>query len=235
MKASNLIILVLLIGSYFNSSNAQSTAERIEKAGKIYVQNVPQERWFLIVKKIDQTPTWNSVAKSETLQWDTVRVGTGSDRAGDLLHLDDVDQGLLDQIKQKTIDLFKDYVATSVEFVEDIEDKGDTYFHLEIILNPWDVPNYILSSISEEGKMYKQLHVQAILSEMTPEYKKPKKIVSVMIKGNLGGIDMPTNAEWKDLRDAMPEIVEKSIAQVDKNMKGASKDLEKKLTKAMSK
>lgn len=215
--------------------NAQTTAQRIETAGKIYVNKVSQERMFLRVKMIDQTPSWGGVKSLESTPGDTVRVGANDiEPAGDLLHLADVDQGLVDAINQQAIDILKGYVASSVTFPDAMDDQGNSFFQLDVVLNPWEVENYIITRISDDGKMTVPLQVELTLSEMTPDDKKPKKVTSVMLKGDLEGIDMAVNSEWSDLKAAIPDIVQKSKDQISQNFSD-TKSYDKKFSKAMSK
>jgi len=219
----------------------QTLAQRLESAGTIYVQKVPQMRLFVVVEQVQGIPDWDSAQEMKSSVGDTLLIDDGSTVQstfggvqGKLLHYRDADQELLNLINDKIIGIFKSAISANVKFEDNIEEKGDSYFILEIMINKFDTENDIVLT-RPEGELAVHVSYSASLYEMSPEFKKPKKVTSISKTGKSERVDLFTNAEMVDLDEAMKKLSGVLYEMVGREIDELGEKSKKKLTKAMSK
>lgn len=212
----------------------QTLSERIENVGKIYVIRISDSRLFLQLQSFQTYPQWGSAAGMKSKEGDELMINTMGKTQGNLLHFKNVDQSFLNLTNESIIGIFKDQLPSTVEFIDDMEEKGDSYFLLEITANNMDVQNDWLIEGSISLSCTNMYYVS--LYEFQPDYKKPKRVTGS--SSNVGGEGLTLEEDWsnKDKRLEAAATIEKSLyeKQSERLSKWSTK-ASKKIGKALAK
>jgi hypothetical protein len=209
----------------------QSVGDRIKSAGVVYVDKISETRFFVVIKMVTAgVPTWDSIYEAETKVGDTTLISDGLSGGvqGDLLHYKDAEAEFINLVNEGMIGVFKSRLDPSIRFVDNKEDKGDSYFLLEL-------EGVQLIANTQYEKLSERLEFRVTLNEMAPGMKKPKKVTSVFQNGTYCEVDLPENWGKEDLDTAVADLTAIMIEKTRIDLAKMSDAAEKKLQKGLSK
>jgi len=212
----------------------QTLSERIETVGKIYVIRISDSRLFLQLESFQTSPQWRGAAGMKSKEGDELIIKSMDKTQGKLLHFKNMGPTFLNLTNETIIGIFKDQLPSTVEFIDDIEEKGESYFLLEITANNLHVPNEWLIEGSASLGCTNIYYVS--LYEFQPDYKKPKRVTGS--SSNVGGAGLTLEEDWsnKDKRIEAAATIEKILYErQSERLSEWSTKASKKIGKALAK
>jgi len=227
------ILLLLSTGVY-----AQSTADLIKEAAVVYVKPVSEVGVYVSTYDPKGISDWSSIVNYKRAVGDTVEVDDAFGQSiGSLLYYKEQEIEITGIANEKLQELLKSNLDPSVKFEILPEAAPDRYFELECMLNRDDAGQIVIGMNETEDSraLTERMSFSIVLRQHAPEFKRPKKILSVYSDGSYQKIPYLIGAKKEDLDKTMAEFMRILLSSAQEDLEKMIESKKKSISKKLSK